>query len=128
MSNSIENSNALSKEICLANCRWLQVCAGQDASVEVAIHAIYDIYQQDEVEGVHLANVENAFNSINRKAMLHNISTACPTISTFISNYYKALNSKEGTTLWDTIAMGAYASGVTPLIHFLLEYILVNKQ
>ena len=40
----------------------------------------------------------------------------------------KEVKCKEGTTLWDTIAMGAYALGVTPLIHFLHEYILVNKQ
>ena len=40
----------------------------------------------------------------------------------------KEVKSKEGTTLWDTIAMGAYALGATPLIHFLHEYILVNKQ
>ena len=40
----------------------------------------------------------------------------------------KEVKCKEGTILWDTIAMAAYALGVTPLIHFLHEYILVNKQ
>lgn len=106
----MENSNAFSKEICSANRRSLQFCAGQDAVVEAAIHAMYDLYQQDEVEGVHLVNVENAFSSINRKAILHNIPITCPTISTIISNCYlvlarlfvignKGLKSKEGTTL-----------------------------
>ena len=52
----------------------LQVCAGQEAGSEGAIHAIYDVYQQDETEAVLLVNADNAFNSINRKAMLHNIS------------------------------------------------------
>ena len=40
----------------------------------------------------------------------------------------KEIKCKEGTILWDTIAMAAYALGVTPLIHFMHEYILVNKQ
>ena len=61
----------------------LQVCAGQDAGTETAIHAMFDLYQQNEVEVVLLINAENTFNSIKTKAMLHNIS-----ISTFISNCY----------------------------------------
>ena len=65
----------------------LQVRAGQDAGTETAIHAMFDLYQQNEVEVVLLINAENTFNSIKRKAILHNISIACvtcPIISTFI--------------------------------------------
>ena len=61
VSDSRGNSNARSKEICSASRRWLQVCAGQDVIAEAAIHAMYDLYQQDEFEGVHLVNAENAF-------------------------------------------------------------------
>ena len=70
--------------------RSLQVRADQDAGAEAAIHAMYDLFQQDETEGVLLVDVENAFNSINRKAMLHNISITCPILSTFVSNCYIA--------------------------------------
>ena len=66
----------------------LQVCAGQKAGSEAAIHAIYDVYQQDETDAVLLVDADNAFNSINRKAMLHNISLTCPLITTFIANCY----------------------------------------
>ena len=48
----------------------LQVCAGQEA----AIYAIYDVYQEDEAEVVLQVHADNAFDSIDRKAMLHNIS------------------------------------------------------
>ena len=64
----------------------LQVCAGQEAGSEAAIHAIYEVYQQDEA--VLLVDAGNAFNSINRKAILHNISITCPLIITFIANSY----------------------------------------
>ena len=66
----------------------LQVCAGQEAGSEVAIHAIYHVYQQDETAVVLLVDAGNAFNSINRKAILHNISITCPLIITFIANSY----------------------------------------
>ena len=66
----------------------LQVCAGQEAGSEAAIHAIYEVYQQDETEAVLLVDAGNAFNSINRKAILHNISITCPLIITFIANSY----------------------------------------
>ena len=66
----------------------LQVCAGQDAGAELAIHIMYDLFQQDETEAVLLVDAENTFNSTNRKAMLHNISIMCRILSTFVSNWY----------------------------------------
>ena len=52
----------------------LQVCAGQEAGPEAAIYAIYDAYQEDETEVVLLVHADIAFDSIDRKVMLHNIS------------------------------------------------------
>ena len=83
---------------------------------EAAIHAIYDVHQEDETEAVLLVDADNAFNSINRKAMLHNISLNCPLITTFIANCYMEparlfvawnheIKSREDTTQGDPTAM-----------------------
>ena len=37
---------------------------------------------------VLLTDAENAFNSINRKVMLHNLKFICPIIATYIINSY----------------------------------------
>ena len=66
----------------------LQVCPGHEAGSKAAIHAIYDVYQQDETEAVFIVDADNAFNSINRNVMLHNIYITCPLITTFIANCY----------------------------------------
>ena len=66
----------------------LQVFAGQEAGAEAARHVVHDIFKNHTTEAVLLIDAENAFNTINRKAMLHNISFICPIISTYISNCY----------------------------------------
>ena len=38
------------------------------------------------------------------------------------------IKSREGTTQRDTTVIGAYALGVTPLIHFLSKFIFINKH
>ena len=71
--------------------------------------------------------------------MLNNISVVCPTISTYVSNCHqsaahlfviggKEILSKEGATQDDPTSMGTYALGVTPLLHFLYEFILINEH
>ena len=64
----------------------LQVCAGQEAVLEAAIHAMEKIFKEESTEAVLLVDAENVFNSIKRKEFLHNISTLCPAISTFVTN------------------------------------------
>ena len=45
----------------------LQLSAGQEAGAEAAIHAMRDTFANEGTEAVLLIDVENAFNSINRK-------------------------------------------------------------
>ena len=55
-----------------------QLCAGQIAGIEAAIHSVVHEFQTDEVEAVLLVNASNAFNSLNREAALHDIQYICP--------------------------------------------------
>ena len=105
----------------------LQVCTSHKAGSEVAIPAICDVYYylQGETEIILLVDTERAFNSINSKAILPNITITYPLITTFIANCFMEpvrlfvegnheIKSREGTTQGDPTAIGA-----TPLIYFL---------
>ena len=105
----------------------LQLCAGQDAGSEAAIHAVYDMFTEDDTEAVLMVDASNAFNSINREAFLHNTKVVCLALATFINNCYsipsdlfvqggKHSKSLEGTTQADPAAMAIYALGITPLL------------
>ena len=84
----------------------LQLSAGLDAGVEAVVHTMH-IFSEENTEAVLLINVENVFNSINPKVMLHNMKFPCPIISTYIHNYVTPARlfifggdkilSKEGT-------------------------------
>ena len=102
----------------------LQVCAGQQAGAEAAIHSMREIYEGSECDAVLLVDASNAFNTLNRKAMLHNTALICPPIAKFVSNTYQIaprliiaegneIKSKEGTTQGDPIAMAIYALGLS---------------
>jgi len=42
-----------------------QTCGGQQAGIEAAIHAMHEIYNKEEYEGLLLVDASNAFNSLN---------------------------------------------------------------
>ena len=46
------------------------------------------IFKEESEEAVLLVDAENAFNSINRKIFLHNISVLYPAIFTFVTDCY----------------------------------------
>ena len=102
-----------------------QLCAGQQAGTEAAVHAIRELFSKDESEGVLLVDATNAFNNINRNAALHNIRQLCPSIATVLTNTYRkgtdlyidgeVLQSTEGTTQGDALAMAFYALATVPL-------------
>ena len=105
----------------------LQVCAGQPGGCEAAIHAMRSIYEDEDTDALLLIDAANAFNSLNREAMLMNIKNICPIAYTYAYNCYAVqarlfvtggmeLRSKEGTTQGDPPSMAFYAIGLMPLI------------
>ncbi len=117
----------------------LQARAGHEAGCEAAVHAMKEIYSDKDTEAILLVDATNAFNTINRQAALHNIRVICPAISTVLSNTYHSpvklfvtgggeIESTEGTTQGDPLAMAMYALAVTPLIHRLREETPDAKQ
>ena len=105
-----------------------QLCAGQMAGAEVAIHTVRDCFQQDSCEAVLLVD---AFNSLNHNTALHNIRFVCLAISTILISTYRAPSElfnngeviylQEGTTQGDPLAMPMYAMATIPLIKKLPE-------
>ena len=103
-----------------------QLCAGQDCGIEATIHAMTDVYNSPDVDGVLMADASNAFNSLNRAACIHNIRLSCPALATVVINCYRSpanlhvggetIQSREGTTQGDPLAMPIYAIGILPLI------------
>ena len=67
----------------------LQLCVGQEAGSEAAIHAM--CHEDGESEPVLLVDASNAFNSLNCRAAPHNIHSLCPPLSIILTN--------TGTTL-----------------------------
>ena len=68
----------------------LQLCAGQDAGSEAAVHTVYEMFNKENTEGVLMVDASNAFNAINRERFLHNTKILCPSISTYITNCYSS--------------------------------------
>ena len=66
----------------------LQVCAGQQAGVESAIHSMVDLFESDTTSAIIQIDATNAFNSLNRKVFLHNIKIICPELANFVYNCY----------------------------------------
>ena len=112
----------------------LQLCAGQfagqRAGCEAAVHAMREIFADQDTEGVLLVDASNAFNSLNRRAALLNMFQLCPPLATILTNTYRSpshlfidgtsLLSREGTTQGDPLAMPMYAISVVPVIRQLM--------
>ena len=105
----------------------LQLCTGQRAGCEAAIHALSSIFSEDDSDTILLVDADNTFNRINRNGMLHNIRIICPIIATYVINSYsrearlfisggEEITSAEGTTQGNPTAMTIYALGSLPLL------------
>jgi len=110
----------------------LQTCAGFGAVAEAAVHAMRATFEADGTDAVMLIDAENAFNSLNRSAALHNIRIICPEITTYLLNMYRkpselfitggeTILSQEGTTQGDPLAMPWYSLATTTIINHLQE-------
>ena len=105
----------------------LQLCAGQNAGSEAAIHALRELFERPETEAIILVDASNAFNNLNRQVALRNIQYQCPAISTMLTNCYRShaslfvggqeLLSMEGTTQGDPLSMAMFALASIPLIN-----------
>ena len=90
-----------------------QLCSGLETGCQVAVHAVSELYELEDTHGFIQVDASNAFNSINRQVLLHNVEIISPEIANYIINCYtlparlfitdrKDLLSKEGTTKGDT--------------------------
>ena len=58
------------------------------AAAEAEIHAMREIYQQEDIDAVLLIDSRNAFNCLNRSVALHNIEITCPILAMYLINTY----------------------------------------
>ena len=83
-----------------------------------------------DTDAVFLTDVENAFNSINRKVMPHNLKFIIATykINCYVTPSRLFIVGGGETTQGDPAAMGAYPLGILQLIKFLVQFISLNQM
>ena len=105
----------------------LQLCGGQKAGCKAAAHVMREIFESEDTDGVLFIDASNAFNTMNRKPLLHNIQYLCPPMSVYLKNCYSVparlfvaggneVLSSEGTTQGCPLAMPGYGIGILPLL------------
>ena len=126
---------SVTKEEIMASVGLLQVCAGNEADCEALVNAMKNIFEHEKsAEAVLLVDASNAFNSVNRKLFLHNINVICLVLATFVDNCNSSdsrlflagggeIESKEGTTQGEPVAMATYAIATIPLLLMLLDFL-----
>ena len=53
------------KKDVMISCSNVQMCSGQEAGSEAAIHAVREVFENEETEAALLVDATNAFNNIN---------------------------------------------------------------
>ena len=94
--------------------------------MEAAIHAMHDVFQDEELGGILLADAANAFARLSHAVCLRNVRYLCPVLAPTAVNTYRnparlfvggeCILSSEGTSQGDPIAMPMYATGVVTLL------------
>ena len=117
----------------------LQVCAGHSTGSEAAIHAVNQVFNEEGVDRVLLADATNAFDQMNRVVAMHNIRITCKEIALYIINTYRSPSRlfisgggkiffQEGTNQGDLLAMPWYAINTNHMISSLRASIPQVKQ
>ena len=107
----------------------LQVCTGLKSGAEAAVHFIREKFREETAQACILVDASNAFNSVNRQVMLHNIQRQLPELAPVAINMYRnesrlfvsgtAITSSEGTTQGDNLAMSLFALATLPILQHL---------
>ena len=110
-------------------CKWISPSVCETKLGKRGSYTCYarNFFEADETDAALLIDASNAFNSLNRAAALHNVRVICPAIAIYAINTYRAparlfvvggkeLESSEGTTQGDPLAMSLYAVSLQPLI------------
>ena len=111
----------------LSSAGSLLLCAGQESGCEAAVHAMKDIFNAQSTDAALLVDADNAFNSLNRAVLLHNIQFLYPPMAIYIRNCYNTpsrlsvlggteISSSEGTKQGDALAPPVYAIGIMPIM------------
>ena len=127
-------------------CGRHQLCSGLRAGIEGGIHAMQELFvenQHEEDWGILLVDAANGFNALNRKAMLWNVRHLWPRGARFTFNCYKhwpqlvlqrtgetlpyILHSREGVTQGDPLSMYIYALALLPLVNKLEDKTVGNQ-
>ena len=106
----------------------LQLCAGQEAGVEAAVHAVHILFHDESTDAAILVDAKNAFNCLNQQVILRNFPTLCPALATIATNLYRENSNLfidnetfHCVTQGDPLAMAIYSVGIMPLIWRLQE-------
>ena len=117
---------------CVFYCSYyIKTCSGHLSGCEAAVHAMHQVFEDSDAEGVILVDATNAFNCLSRQNALINIKNLCPALSKVLINTYRhhiplfidgeSILSQQGVTQGDPLAMAMYAVAITPLIYCLTE-------
>ena len=65
-----------------------QLCTGQMAGIEAAVHAMRSIFSRVDTEAVILVDACNAFNSLNQRVVLDLHNIIAPSLAKILTNTY----------------------------------------
>ena len=103
--------------------------SGVKSGCEAAVYATREILEKHDVEATLLLfDATNAFNSLKRKVVLHNIKYVCPVLKNIMTNCYQShihlfipgngeVTFHEATTQGDHLEMAMFALAMVPLIN-----------
>ena len=107
--------------------------SGVKSGCEAAVYATREILEKHDVEATLLLfDATNAFNSLKRKVVLHNIKYVCPALKNILTNCYQSqihlfipgdgeVTFHKATTQGDPLGMAMFALAMVHLINKLFS-------